>query len=70
MHAILSHSEFQRVGYGNINCLLSCSCIIYPDLGLPTQVQRAEHLPSAQLFYLKRSEFFFKVLAASKVKTV
>ena len=38
--------------------MLSCSCIISPDLGLPTQIQRAEHLTIAKLFNLKRAEIF------------
>ena len=35
----LSHSKFQPVGHGYLNCLLSCFCFISPDFGLPTQVE-------------------------------
>ena len=59
MHATLSHGEFQRVGQ-YVNCLLSCSCIISPDLGLPTQVQRAEHLPVQNYFIWRGLKFFLK----------
>ena len=52
MHVARPYSEFQLVGHGYLNCLLSCSCIISPDLGLPTQVNRAEHLPIEELFNL------------------
>ena len=38
MHTTLSFSEFQPVGHGYLNCLLSCTWIVSPDLGLPTQV--------------------------------
>ena len=65
MRATLSYS---LIGY--LNCPLSCSCIIYPDLGLPTQVERAEHLPIAKLFHLEGAEIFFKILVASIVKTI
>ena len=68
-YVTLSYSEFLRVGPGYFNCLLSCSLIISPDLGLPTQVQRAEHLHIVELFNLEKTESFFKVLAASIVKT-
>ena len=68
MHTTLSYSELKRVGDGYLNCLLSCSCIISPHLGLPTHV-RAEHLPIAELFNLESTENFLKVLAASIVKT-
>ena len=54
---------------GYLNCQLSCSCIISPDLGLPTQVQRAEHLPVADSFIWRGLNFFSKVLASSIVKT-
>ena len=54
----LSHSEFQRVGHGYLNCLLSCFCILFPESGLQTQVQRAEHLPIAELFNLERAYVF------------
>ena len=60
----LSYSEFQPVGHGYLNCLLSCSCIISLDLGLTTKVYRAEQLPIAEIFNLETAEIFFNVLAA------
>ena len=69
MHAPLSYSEFLPVGHGYLNSLSSCPCIISTDMGLPTQVQRAEHLPIAELFNLEKVEIFINVLAASIVKT-
>ena len=69
MHMTLSYCEFWHVGHGYLNCLLSCLCIITPDMGLPTQVQRAEHLPIAELFNFERAEFFKNILGVSIVKT-
>ena len=60
MHATRSYSEFHPVGHGYLICLIRCSCIISPDLGWPSQVQRAEHLPITQLFNLKRVDIFFQ----------
>ena len=57
MHVTLSYSEIQPIGHGYLNCLLSCSCIISLDLGLPTQVQRVEHFPIAELFILERARY-------------
>ena len=36
---------------------------------MPTKVQRAEHLPTAELFIFEMVEIFFKVLTPSIVKT-
>ena len=58
MHVTLCYSESQLDGHGYLAYLLSCSCIISPDLGLPTQVQRAEYLKITELFNLERATFF------------
>ena len=60
MHVTLCYSESQLDGHGYLDCLLSCSCIISPDLGLPTQVQRTEYLKIAELFNLERAAFFLQ----------
>ena len=54
MHVRLSYSELQPVGHSYLNCLLSCSCIIYP-----AKLLRAEHLSIAELFKLEMDGLFF-----------